>query len=155
MPGMESATTRTISRIILTFGLVLLLMTPLPFIAVYAFSLDLPLPIALGAIMLSHSPFATCAVYLGWQQLASAEEKQQTKGIRYWIGTYLLLVLLILCYTCLAVIFDMLAPTLSLAYRTAILPMLIILITLLIVTRTRLRPEVEKLLNRLLHEKEA
>jgi hypothetical protein len=130
-------------------------MTPLPFIAVYALSLDLPPPIAFGVIMLSHSPFAMCAVYLGWQQLAAAEEKQQTKGIRYWIGTYLLLVLLILYYTCLAVIFDILAPTLSLAYRTAILPMLIILITLLIVTRTRLRPEDEKLLNRLLHEKEA
>jgi hypothetical protein len=155
MARIEFATTRTISRYILVFGLLLLFMIPIPFIIIYVFSLDLPLPVTFSLIGLFTSPFSICAVYLGWQQLALPKEKQQTRGFRYWIVTYFLLVLLILYYTFLAFVFEILTPNLSLAYRMAMLPMLTILITLLVLTRTRLRQQVERLLERLLHGRSA
>lgn len=142
-----------ISRYILVFALTLLFMVPIPFIIIYVFSFNLPLPATFPLIGLFTSPFSTCAVYLGWRQLALPKEKQQTKGFRYWIATYFLLVLLILYYTFLAFAFEITTPNLSLAYRMAMLPMLTILITLLVLTRTRLRPQVERLLERLLYGK--
>jgi len=151
MARIEFETSRSISRYILVFALLLLFMIPIPLIIIYVFSLDLPLPATFSLIGLLTSPFSICAVYLGWQQLALPKEKQQTKGFRYWIATYFLLVLLILYYTFLAFVFEILTPTLSLAYRMAMLPMLTILITLLVFTRTRLRPQVERLLKRLLY----
>jgi len=113
------------------------------------FPLELPRYASYPLILLLSSPALLFALYVLSSVLPlpkSDNPRNTIKGFRQWAGLYVLEVLGILLYGFCAFMFDNLAPNLSLGYRVGILPAFVVAIILLIMTATRLRWFIDRLI---------
>jgi len=109
----------------------------------------LPWHVHLLVVVLYWPPFGLLLLYLIFKLVLSPTMRMPLKGIRQWVVTYLLLLSYGLLWVFLAFIFESYAPFVPVVFGGVILPTYIFLLLVIILTRTRLKSRVERLLERL------
>ena len=137
-------------RHVVGFVLIVLAVASTPFIGYVIVPLGLAFYVSMLLIMLLWSPAFLFLLYILYWMMSPLPEgtrpRDTIKGFRQWAGFYVFLVLGILYYGLLAFIFDTLTPNLSMGYRVTILPLVVIAITVLILTLTRLKRFIERII---------
>jgi hypothetical protein len=83
-------------------------------------------------------PTSFVIMYLALKLVAPATEKAHMKGLRPWVTAYIIIGGYLLSWGLLAFIFETFAPFLPLFFRVFTLPILILLIIMIVVSKTRL-----------------
>jgi hypothetical protein len=113
--------------------------------------LSLPWYLLLLISLLSASPLIAIMVYLVFWTLIPFIGGIPVKGFRQWTVAYGIGILFIVYLAFFAFFFETFIPIIPEGYRKVTLPLIAWLITIVILTRTRLRPRFERFLKRLFY----
>lgn len=97
-------------------------------------------------------PFGFLIIYLVFKLVVPAGSRMPLKGFRQWAVAYVLVLVYGLAWVLLAFLFEIFTPFIPLIFRGVVLPIYILLVPIIILSRTRLRDRFEQLLKRLFKE---
>lgn len=112
----------------------------------------LAFPFYLLVTLIFSLPVGFLITYIGLKCVVPVGSKMPLRGFRQWMVACVLGLAYIFSWVFLALLFETFAPFLPIIVRGVVLPMYILLIPILILSKTRLRDKTEQFLRRIFRE---